>query len=491
MADPRRSKRVAESRASKRTCIQKQPQVTDDKLAPVLSNVLGFVDEVCAVRRVCKAWNACRVMRRSLNLRGLTAKAVAATLSACVAKHVKSVTLVYCTVNTTVMNLLAAMTNLVEVHLNHSNITAEMLKLIKHLELKHVTMRDCTQMSAQSIQNLNPKLEILDLAMNSMLSHEANVYLLALTKLRSADFSFCGNGGTLALENLAKLPDLRSLRIRHWWAVVSFAPVAAMPNLHFLDLANCTQLSDADMHQVCQAPNLETLVLGRHPSLTGAGIAHLGNVLKLKSLTVTCCEAVPLTDLASVLQKLTRLQEFKIDTDRGGIDELALHLPPSVTSLSFAYCKNMSDSALAFVGARLPGLQELDLTGCVAVTDHGIAHLATLRQLRKLNLQDCDAVTNAGLKFVGQITSLQWLSLVRCKVSAPGLKFVVGLAELLHLNLSECSKVENAALVHLAKLAKLETLTLQGCTRVSQKGLCLIPHVFVTGKKRNAAILRE
>jgi hypothetical protein len=70
---------------------------------------------------------------------------------------------------------------------------------------------------------------------------------------------------------------------------------------------------------------------------------------------------------------------------------------------------------LVGVPAAWSALQSLNLGGCSAVTDTGVASLSSLTALQSLNLRYCDTVTDTGVASLSSLTALQSLDLARCQ----------------------------------------------------------------------------
>ena len=113
-------------------------------------------------------------------------------------------------------------------------------------------------------------------------------------------------------------------------------------------------------------------------------------------------------------QRLTGLQLAGLDWVT---DTLLSHLPSSLTSLDLTGCPALTDEGVAAVGRRCPNLTSLSLARC-KVTDTGLASLgraelaATLLELR---LDGCRAITDQGVEqLLAGCSALQILLLHRC-----------------------------------------------------------------------------
>ncbi|MBL9133793.1 MAG: hypothetical protein JNG86_21460 [Verrucomicrobiaceae bacterium] len=132
-----------------------------------------------------------------------------------------------------------------------------------------------------------------------------------------------------------------------------------------------------------------------------------------------------------------------------------------------------ADQLLIFA-ATFP-LEELDLSGCIGLTDS--AALAGLKKLKTLSLRNCTGLEGAAaLQGLHGLDRLEILSLSSCT----GLRSTQGLPPLpalKRLDLSGCTGLEGAeALLGLRGLDRLEELDLGGCTGLrSTQGLPPLP----------------
>jgi hypothetical protein len=93
----------------------------------------------------------------------------------------------------------------------------------------------------------------------------------------------------------------------------------------------------------------------------------------------------------------------------------------------------MTDGLLAEV-SRVETLTALGLSGCKAVTDEGVRHLARLRALQHLDLSGT-SVTDAGLQVLRDLPELRTLSLAWTRVTEEGIGALAHCHELERVNL--------------------------------------------------------
>lgn len=210
--------------------------------------------------------------------------------------------------------------------------------------------------------------------------------------------------------------------------------------LQRLDLSSCT---DA-MNDVSRLPNLVSL---EHLFLESCG----------DTTTNTSYFIDFLASLEPTLKTLDLRANYKLKGPN--IAELVTR-QPNITNLNLSGCIKLTDECLAFVSS-LKYLQYLDLAGCKGTPD-GLAHLSRLMFLQSLNLCGCD-ITNEHIKYLAEVKSLGDLNLSQCnKITKFGVRHLKCLEFLRVLNLHNCWQLGNQAMKHLAEM-KLRLLDVSGC----------------------------
>lgn len=128
-----------------------------------------------------------------------------------------------------------------------------------------------------------------------------------------------------------------------------------------------------------------------------------------------------------------------------------------------------------------------------AITDAGLAHLASLTSLQELTLL-LPGITDAGLAHVGKLTDLRVLKLINTGVGDAGLVHLKGLNRLRELTITGegvtdagvaslagltglrslalwHTRITDAGLAHLERMDQLEVLDLQGSLDLTDRGL--------------------
>lgn len=167
-----------------------------------------------------------------------------------------------------------------------------------------------------------------------------------------------------------------------------------------------------------------------HLSLKDSMIAHgwfeslknnTFNMEKLKFLDLSNCTAISNTDLEA-LSYLTNLQALLLYNcyriSARGIPTIAANLH-ALTHLDVACCPGINDVALHYFGRNLKDLNKLNLRFCHHVTDSGIASLVYgATNLEHLDLFSCHEITNGSLKNIAKYSKkLRYLDVRSCKVT--------------------------------------------------------------------------
>ena len=311
---------------------------------------------------------------------------------------------------------------------------------------------------------------------------------------------------------------------------------ARFPSLQRLDLAACSgRLGDADAAALGSCgplrKSLRALSLAGAEDLTDAGVASLASGLTaLTSLSLAnCCRvgdggAAALSGLLlpesvggggaaaaaawrrswsssngssgsqnalssanypplpSVLRGVPSLRDLDVSgcvalTERG-FSSLAKGLT-ALTALKLGGCSRVATvtdgcvRALASSEHLSASLQRLDLAGCLELTDSGLeAACSSFENLRSLSLWNCLRLTDAGL------AALHRQSQSRGEERSGGSSSPSRLTE---LSLRGLSQLSDAALVHVSALPSLSSLDLRACERITGERLALLAGNSVSG----------
>ena len=152
--------------------------------------------------------------------------------------------------------------------------------------------------------------------------------------------------------------------------------------------------------------SLTEVDVSEHPEVAGSALSAVGRL----------CPGLTILQARGS----TGIRESVLSDLLSGCAELA--------TLGIAHC-DVSDAALAALGAACPRLQSLDITGCSQITDVGLSHVASgCTALHTLKAAQCMRVTDAGITAVARRTPLlRELDLSNC--TAVGDQSVKAVAE--------------------------------------------------------------
>jgi hypothetical protein len=225
----------------------------------------------------------------------------------------------------------------------------------------------------------------------------------------------------------------------------------ACPNIEMMNLAWCSNITDASLANLQHFAALQSLNLFGCYNITDAGLLNLQQFTALQYLNLGGCKNITDTGLVN-LQHLTALQY-----------------------LNLAWCSNINAGLVNL--QHLTALQSLSLTGCKNITDAGLAHLQHLTALQSLELARCSNITDAGLAHLQYFAALQSLNLFECyTITDAGLAHLQHLTALQSLNLERCHNITDAGLAHLHRLAALQSLNLEKCYNITDVGLANLQH---------------
>jgi hypothetical protein len=260
----------------------------------------------------------------------------------------------------------------------------------------------------------------------------------------------------------------------------------ALPRLRTLE-CGCPGFGDACCEALAgdaaKRGALAALRVHDAPALTARGLAALRAMPALRAVALDGCGGVAAGALLGQgllppgLRALALRGQAFSNMFAGGVLERPV-CAGTLVSLDLSGCADLADRELRKVAGFLPGLQELTLTGCAAVTDSGLSGLTLLAGLRVLSAGGTRAA-GAFAEPLAALTGLTALSLRGCGALAEAgvrahLPLLVGLQE---LDLSECRGVTDAGVIALASsLTSLGLLNVQGCKGITRQVLPFVPH---------------
>ncbi|MCE9519255.1 MAG: protein kinase [Verrucomicrobia bacterium] len=240
--------------------------------------------------------------------------------------------------------------------------------------------------------------------------------------------------------------------------------------LHFDRLNNSavSSPSDEDFQVFNGQKDLRKVNVRSTPGLTDAAFAFLaGN----KELTLFHTEGVEnigdgIFVHLSGLKKITTLDiEHSQKLTGKGMDKLACL--PVLTKVDLINCTALTDDALKALG-NCKKLIYVRVSG-VAVTDAGLADLASATSLQTLYLENCKKITDKGFASLRSLKSLNGLVLNRTNFDDAGVSAIAELKSLENLSLQR-TQITDAGLAKLTTLTSLKKVGIRE-TKVTDAGI--------------------
>lgn len=175
------------------------------------------------------------------------------------------------------------------------------------------------------------------------------------------------------------------------------------PSLEYLTLNSCTGVDDAFLSRMGPAcTNVTDIALIRLCSITDKGLISL--LKQTMSSAVTPPASVNLSGCVGI-------------TD-WSVLALAKTFKERLELLCLEGCIGLGDRSLQVIGDMCPRLVELDVSGCVKISDDGVVRLAMTnhRKLEVLSLGGCHGITDRSLGCLEiMCCTLQGLNLQHCR----------------------------------------------------------------------------
>jgi len=368
-------------------------------------------------------------------------------------------------------------------------------------DVEVLNLQDCWQTTATGLAHLSTMTALRDLNLSgcrNLVCAEALPGIGALDQLTSLCLKNCERLRDGCLDSLTSLQQLVHLDISGCRELTGagLAPLAQLNNnsLETLRMQHCIGLRGPNCLVHLAALNKLTLLhLGGCDNMVGTALRDLGRSsrrttgtgtggghrdrnkqqegqyydgIALKSLNLEGCRNVPLLDRGVAAL-----------AGSGGAGQL--------TYLSLAGCTALTDAGLAVLG-KFGALKQLNLSDCVQIDGTGFGSWANLHHsvekeendsrcgLENLQLQGCIGISDQGLEAVAQLKSLRELNLKHCKHAGDdGLQaLAASLFQLTSLSLQGMAGVTNKGVGHLSTMTSLRELELQFCWQFSEDALC-------------------
>ncbi len=380
------------------------------------------------------------------------------------------------------------------------------------------------------------KLEILSLNCCRQITDTGISSLICLNSLKSLDLGFCHQVTDASIDPLTQLPALEELNIIRTQISITPRQILARINFRYKEKVTFDDLRKCDPYFSSQAA-IRLSLLSRHPyseidlrdlvhrfpniteidasgtSLTDMAFAELGRLTQVKNLNLSNCERIMYDDdfvissAPSSTRQNTDSEESpsnSVTTNDGWVDRIEdRKCDEPILSHSFAFwsvnlqtlnlsqCPWISDDDLVHLIG--PDLQDVNLEGCVLITDRSLSLLAEKAQPLRLNLRGCSKITTTGaaklaamkklhtldlsytqitdwgVSQLTQIATLTKLNLSKTQISNHCLEILINLPALTHLNLSQ-NQISDEPLDQIIEMVNLRTLDLSS-TKITDDGV--------------------
>lgn len=238
-------------------------------------------------------------------------------------------------------------------------------------------------------------------------------------------FSSVGDAAIMALAS--KAPNLKSLSLRSD-RITDFAleSLAYCSKMEALQLSSCSITNKGLRALSGRCRDLEKVSLAWSRAVGDAGLQMLtASCMHLRSLNVSHCSGLTSSGLSAIAAC-------------GALE---------VLDVSYT---NIDDSSLVGIIRGAPGLRQLSLVKCVLLT--GMWAPAMVTSLENLNLEGCSAVSDEGVAAISRgCKFLRHLGLQCTRISDKGIEVLSHCSRLQSLNIACCTDVKGPGLLPVAK----------------------------------------
>ena len=319
----------------------------------------------------------------------------------------------------------------------HVKAMAANCKNLKHLELQEMEDNILGLDVWGMLVTSNPGLTRVNVSHNDLTDDHmkvlaASCLMLVHIELANVNLDFrLTEAGIMALGDC---PSLRHVNLSGRAAAVTDKAlkhiIANCPLIAYLDLAECTNLTDDGF------------------DLTEEGFESI--LPHLSHLDVTLCANLT-EDTAWALSESKSLHYLKFEGCAFTDDAAeALAELPLLTHIDFTMCYHITN-ATAWELTRVKSLTHINFGGCYIFTDSAAVALAQLQSLTHIDFGGCYQFTDDAAVALAQLQSLTHINFERCYEFTDDAAVALGrLPSLSHINFNGCDKFTDKALDALA-----------------------------------------
>lgn len=294
-----------------------------------------------------------------------------------------------------------------------------------------------------------------------------------LTRLQSFDMSYTRvQFNNENMQQIGNLKLLKSLNLRNCTTITNaiLPNIGQLTRLQSLDLSCCNiRFENDNIHHIGNLKLLESLNLSENGIMLNYDMKIIAQLSMLQTLTLDI-QHVSNKGLIK-LGKLTRLQHLELymchDITDDGMDVL--------NSLSHLRSLILSESGITDASlSKLTNIQKLDLFQS-DITDDGLLILSRMTTLYALNISYCENITDTGLQHLTALHQLNSLDISLCdNITDESLLHLTTMSKLNSLNINRCNNITNTGLMHLLVLDKLTSLDVSECENITENGLAYL-----------------
>ncbi len=239
------------------------------------------------------------------------------------------------------------------------------------------------------------------------------------------------------------------------------------------------RLNDEGAALAAQFSGLEILI-AREPQLTGAGLAQLARLPKLRELGLARLDGLGDADLAT-LGSMKQLTELNLGGSQAG-DATAAALRGLVLLELTIGNPNLTDEGMKHIGSIASLRQRLVIGESAKVTEAGIRHLWAPKWLEDLSLQMPSGITGKNFDVVADLPRLRRIHIASRDFTDEGLRYLGYLPQLQQVTLGTYrgggpAGVTDAGLLLLAEAPKLRTVEIHRGSAVTEAGIARFKEV--------------
>ncbi|MGL4943811.1 MAG: hypothetical protein ACRC46_11555 [Thermoguttaceae bacterium] len=332
-----------------------------------------------------------------------------------------------------------------------SQLTAEAISLIANQkELTSLKIRSFRDMNHDMVLELKDLKKLTTLGISGSVIKDETVAFIVETfpELVELELSSNSNLTNASLREVAKLGSLeRFIAIQNRFSDLGGRNVGKLKKLQVLDLRGNVEVGTLTMEAIATLPELRVL---KHRGAVGDdGVAALASAPKLESLLVQ--DFIITSNSGESFRKMPALNQLEVFrcTQFTTPGVLALAGMP-LKRLQLRDIAAIDDEAMQ-VFRDLPQMERLFLHELPSVSDAGLANLAALQSLKQIDIWAVPGCGDATVAVLAQLPNLEDISIRGCGITDAAIDSILSMKNLKKVALVDNVKVTPAALERLPK----------------------------------------